>query len=82
MTNSTIEKKLEIKKKKKKKFYAKVSEIKRTIFLNHLVIVLLYKDAYLNTKKLNTSLPSSIVSLLQEFDDVFLEKVPYGLPHI
>ena len=59
-TNSTIEKKIET----KKNFSAKASEIKKTIFLNQLMIVLLYKKAYLNTNKLNTSLPSSIVSLL------------------
>ena len=41
--------------------------------------LLLYKDAYLNTNKLDVSLPSSIVSLLQEFDDVFPEEVPHDL---
>ena len=46
------------------------------------MIVLLYKEAYLNTNKLGASLPSSVVSILQEFDDVFLEEVPHGLPHI
>ena len=46
------------------------------------MIVLLYKDAYLNTKKLDASLPSSVVSLLCEFDYVFLEEVPHGLPLI
>ena len=46
------------------------------------MIVLLYKEAYLNTKKLGTSLPSLVVSLLWEFDDVFPEHVPHGLPHI
>ena len=33
---------------------------------------------YLNTNKLDMSLPSSVVSLLKEFDDVF----PHGLSHI
>ena len=46
------------------------------------MIVLLYKDAYLNTKKLDASLFSSVVSLLYEFDYVFLEEVPHGLPLI
>ena len=59
-----------------------MSEIKRVMFLNQPMIVFLYKETYLNTNKLNASLPSSVVSLLQEFDDVFPELVPHGLPHI
>ena len=44
--------------------------------------ILLYKGKLFNTNQLDTFLPSSIVSLLQEFEDVFLEKIPKGLPHI
>ena len=39
-------------------------EIKRVMFLNQPMIVFLYKEMYLNTNKLNASLPSSVVSLL------------------
>ena len=46
------------------------------------MIALLYKKALLNTNQLHTSLPSSIVYLLQEFEDVFLEEIPKGLPPI
>ena len=46
------------------------------------MIVLLYKEALFNINQLDTSLPSSIVSLLQEFEDVFPEEIPKGLPHI
>lgn len=46
------------------------------------MIVLLYKEAYLNTNSLNMSLPCPIVELLQVFDDVFLEEAPHGLPPI
>ena len=59
-TNSTIKRKI----KRKTNFYAKMSKIKRVVFLNQLMIVLLYKVAYLNTNKLNTSFPSLFVSLL------------------
>ena len=58
--DSAIERKVE----KKINFYAKKSEIKRVMFLYQPMIVLLYKVAYLNTNKLDASLPSSIVSLL------------------
>ena len=78
MTNSAIEKKTEI----KTNFYVKASEMKRAMFLNQPMIVLLYKEAYLDTNKLDASFPSLVVSLLQEFDDVFLEEVPHGLPPI
>ena len=46
------------------------------------MIVLLYKEALLNTNQLDTSLPSSIVSLLQEFEDVFPEEIPKGVSPI
>ena len=46
------------------------------------MIVLLYIEAFLNTNELDPTLPSSIVSLLQEFEDIFPDEVPYGLPPI
>ena len=46
------------------------------------MIVLLYKEALFNTNLLDTSLPYSIVSLLQEFKYVFPEEIPKGLPPI
>ena len=76
------ENKLSDKKNLIENFYAKESEVKRALFLNKLMIVILYKEALFNTDKLDTSLPSSFVSLLQEFEDVFLEEIPKGLPPI
>ena len=49
------------------------------MFSSQPMIVLLYKEAYLNTNSLTMSLRSPIVELLQVFDDVFLEEVPHGL---
>ena len=46
------------------------------------MIVILYKEAYLNTNSLTMSLPSPIDELLQVIDDVFLEGIPHGLPPI
>ena len=46
------------------------------------MILLLFKESYLNTNETNQSLSSMAVSLLQEFDDVFTEEVPSGLPPI
>ena len=63
-------------------FYAKASEIKSAFYTNQPMFVLLYKEACFNTNKLDDSLPSGVVSLLQEFEDVFPNKVPSGLPPI
>ena len=67
---------------RKTNFYARASEVKRTLFLNKPTIVFLYKEAFFNTNQLDTSLPRSIVSLLQEFEDVFPEEILKGLPPI
>ena len=67
---------------RKTNFYARASEVKKALFLNKPTIVLFYKEALFNTNQLDTSLPSSIVSLLQEFEDVFPEEIPNGLSHI
>ena len=40
------------------------------MFLNKPMIVLLYNEAFLNTNEIDSALPSSVVSLLQEYDDV------------
>ena len=67
--------------KKKESFYAKQSEIKKAFCCRKPMIVMMYKEAYMNqlTNPDEPVLPSSIVSLLQEFDDVFPEEIPSGL---
>ena len=45
-------------------------------------LVLVYKESYLSSNDLDPSLPSSFVSLLQEFQDVFPDDIPSGLPPI
>jgi hypothetical protein len=44
------------------------------------MILLVCKEAYFNTNDLDYAIPSVAVSLLQEFDDVFPEDIPSGLP--
>jgi hypothetical protein len=61
---------------------AKKSEIKKALISHQPLIVLMYKDALLCTNDLVGALPSDIVSLLQEFEDVLPEEVPHGLPPI
>jgi hypothetical protein len=68
------------KEKKRESFYAKESDVKRAFYTNQFVILFLYKEAYFNTNKFDPSLPSVVVALLQEFEDVFPDDVPSGLP--
>ena len=58
-------------------FYAKASDVKSAFYTNQPIFVLLY-----NTNELDESLPSVVVSLLQEYKDVFPNDVPSGLPPI
>ena len=46
------------------------------------MIILMYKEAFLNTNQLDAFLPSSIISFLQEYDDVSPDEVPNGLTPI
>ena len=45
-------------------FYARVSEVKRAFFADRPMILLVYKESYLNIDETNKSLPSLAVSLL------------------
>jgi hypothetical protein len=46
---------------------------------NQVFIIIVYKDTLLSTNDL-TSVPSVITHVLQEYDDVFPEETPAGLP--
>ena len=66
--------------KRKESFYTKKSEIKSVFYSNKPLFVLLYKEMLLNINDLDSSLPSVVSSLLQEFEDVFLGDSPSSLP--
>ena len=70
------------KQKKQVSFYAKASDFKSSFYANQPIFVLLYKEACFNTNKLDESLSSVVVSLLQEYEDVFSNDVASGLPSI
>jgi hypothetical protein len=63
-------------------FYARVSEVKRAFFADRPMILLVYKESYLNLDETNKSFPSLAISLLQEFEVVFPEEMPNVLPPI
>ncbi|RDX85587.1 hypothetical protein CR513_33205, partial [Mucuna pruriens] len=60
--------------------FSRESEIKKTFFSNQPMLVLLYNEACLNSKIDPSSFPTSIISLLQDFQDVFLNEVLSDLP--
>ena len=72
----------ESKTKKQASFYAKASNVKSAFDTNQPIFVLLYKEVCFNTNKLDEFLPSIVVSLLQEYEDVFPNDVPSGFPPI
>lgn len=60
----------------------KKSEIKIALLSQQPLIVLIYMETLLCTNDFVESLSSSIVSLLQEFEDILPEEVPHSLPSI
>ena len=63
-------------------FYAKESEVRKAFMANQPMIFMVFKESYPSNDETNQSPPSLVVSLLQEFKDVFSEEVPSGLPPI
>ena len=47
---------------------------------NKLMILFVYKEAYFNINDLDSVVSNMAISLLQEFDDVFLEDISSRLP--
>ncbi|XP_010531769.1 PREDICTED: uncharacterized protein LOC104807992 [Tarenaya hassleriana] len=68
--------------RKNNNFFMRASEIKKALLSRQPMIVLMYKEALLNTNELTSSLPSVVFDLLQVYDDVFPEELPHGLPPI
>ncbi|XP_075499288.1 uncharacterized protein LOC142537678 [Primulina tabacum] len=70
-----------LKKRREKRPKKRVKTKMKHLMHTHEPLVLnLYKEILLNTSDIAGSLPSIVVSLLQEFEDVFPEELPQGLP--
>ena len=61
---------------------AKKSEIKEALNSEMPFVLLLFKEAQLATNNLAGTIPSNVLSVLQEIEDLFSEEVPDGLPPI
>ncbi|MCS5023605.1 hypothetical protein L2V44_13980, partial [Staphylococcus aureus] len=63
-------------------FLVRENMVRKALLSQQSLLMFVYKEACLSTNQLGDSLPSTIISLLQEFDDVFPEEIPHGLPPI
>ncbi|XP_019057164.1 PREDICTED: uncharacterized protein LOC109116372 [Tarenaya hassleriana] len=59
--------------------FTRAREIKKAMLSNRPMILLMYKEA-LFANELISSLPSGVCKLLQDYEDVFPEEIPNGLP--
>ena len=66
----------------KKSFFAEMGEIRIAYKASHVMVLLVFKESYLTLDDTNSPLPSVVTSLLLEFEDVFIEEMPIGLPPI
>lgn len=69
-------------KSKSNNFYAKAGDIKKILYSKQPVLLFVYKEAFLGLTDLAPVLPSEMTSLLQEYQDVFPEDSPKGLPPV
>jgi hypothetical protein len=60
--------------------YAREGEVRSAYLTNNPMILLVYKEAYFITNDLDHMVPSTTISLLQEFDDLFPDDTPSGIP--
>ncbi|XP_027096106.1 uncharacterized protein [Coffea arabica] len=58
---------------------AKVKDVRKALHSNQVLFILFGKESLL-TNALDASLPSVITNLIQEYQDVFPEDIPNGLP--
>ena len=59
---------------------ARKGDLKELSEPNAMFFVLLYKENFLSTNDLSSTLPSVVFNVLQEYEDVFPYEVPPGLP--
>ncbi|XP_052479566.1 uncharacterized protein LOC128034765 [Gossypium raimondii] len=69
----------EVRGKNKMNVYASSKEIRKCLSSQQSLLILLFKDSCLLSETSNV-LPTSISSLLKEFQDVFPDETPKGLP--
>nr|XP_027109191.1 uncharacterized protein LOC113729063 [Coffea arabica] len=54
-------------------------DVRKIVYSDQPVLLMICKHVLLNVDELDKALPSSVVALLQEFEDVFSDEIPDGL---
>ncbi|XP_027090356.2 uncharacterized protein [Coffea arabica] len=67
---------------RKQNMIIKAKNVRKIVHSNKPLLLVICKHVLLNVDELNKALPSSVVALLQEFEDVFPDEIPDGLPPI
>ncbi|KAG7547976.1 Integrase catalytic core [Arabidopsis suecica] len=68
--------------KKNPNFYAKAGEVKQALYSKRPMLLFVFKQALTSLSDLAPVLPSEMKSLLQDYQDVFPDDNPKGLPPI
>ncbi|KAA3473477.1 Transposon Ty3-I Gag-Pol polyprotein [Gossypium australe] len=66
----------------KMSIFARKREVRKLLLLKQPILVLMHKECLFETNEIENTLLYHVVSLLQEFEDVFSDEVPSGLPSI
>ena len=84
LLQSEREKEKERKERLSSNFYLSLGDINKAIECKKPLLFMIYKENYFNdqTNFEELELPSSMISLLKEFGDVFPNEIPSGLPPI
>ncbi|XP_027183850.1 uncharacterized protein LOC113782139 [Coffea eugenioides] len=67
---------------RKQNMIIKAKDVRKVMYSDQPLLLVICKYVLLNVDELDKALPSSVVALLQEFEDVFPDEIPDGLPLI
>ncbi|XP_071923181.1 uncharacterized protein [Coffea arabica] len=67
---------------RKQNMIIKAKDVRKIVYSDQPVLLMICNHVLLNVDELDKALPSSVVALLQEFEDVFSDEIPDGLPPI
>ncbi|XP_027067873.2 uncharacterized protein [Coffea arabica] len=70
----------EVKSERKQMLLIKAKRVRKLMRDEQPLLMLVSKEVTLNVHELDTNIPLEVVSLLQEYADIFPENVPSGLP--
>ena len=79
-TSSNKVEKQQLKVKKGSNFYASNHTVERALMTQRPFVLIMFKEALITVAELPSDLPEQVKFVLQEYEDVFPEELPKGLP--